>query len=416
MRSRISRIEAIHGRTLIELAELSEKLQETADSLFFKNYSEYYYENMYDYHRTVGLPNPPASLDAKRVESVLQTAWSGKNYSARIWANRTKLTKEIQRSMMTAIHRGSSIQQLSKDLAQRMEVGYKNAERLIRTELNAVENKASADAMKDAEFTHYQFMATLDRRTCIRCGERDGEIFALKDMNQGENAPPLHPRCRCTIVATFDTPKSKSRTSQERAARDFGNSPKGKTLEFETVKSSRPNATIETPFGKVNVGNVKGKIVDSEAGGHYKRVPADMTYKEWKAVYIDGELQRRSANQGAFAHLQVPMQLKTVKQVCRKYNVDISGFRIKIEHDEELLRIPYAGLAAPERIGQINLFPGAFRTEKELLRTIIHEGCHVKQFKKYGAVYVQENKFSMERVAERYEDFFYGIIARRARL
>ena len=315
MRSRISRIEAIHGRTLIELAELSERLQETADAHFYRAYVENYYQNVYDYHKTIGLPQPPASLDAKRVESILQTAWSGKNYSARIWANRSKLTKEIQRSMMTAIHRGSSIQQLSKDLAQRMEVGYKNAERLIRTELNAVENKASADAMKDAEFTHYQFMATLDRRTCIRCGERDGEIFALKDMNQGENAPPLHPRCRCTIVATFDTPKSKSRTSQERAARDFGNSPKGKTLEFETVKSSRPNATIETPFGKVNVGNVKGKIVDSEAGGHYKRVPADMTYKEWKAVYIDGELQRRSANQGAFAHLQVPMQLKTVKQV-----------------------------------------------------------------------------------------------------
>ena len=241
MRSRISRIEAIHGRTLIELAELSEKLQDVADAHLYRAYVENYYQNVYDYHRTVGLPNPPASLDAKRVESVLQTAWSGKNYSARIWANRTKLTKEIQRSMMTAIHRGSSIQQLSKDLAQRMEVGYKNAERLIRTELNAVENKASADAMKDAEFTHYQFMATLDRRTCIRCGEKDGEIFALKDMNQGENAPPLHPRCRCTICATFDTPKGKSRTSGERAARETNR----------------------------------------------ERAPADMTYRDWKAVYID---------------------------------------------------------------------------------------------------------------------------------
>ena len=241
MRSRISRIEAIHGRTLIELAELSEKLQETDDAHLYRAYVENYYQNVYDYHRTIGLPQPPASLDAKRVESVLRTAWSGKNYSARIWANRSKLAKEIQRSMMTAIHRGSSIQQLSKDLAQRMEVGYKNAERLIRTELNAVENKASADAMKDAEFTHYQFMATLDRRTCARCGERDGEIFALADMNQGENAPPLHPRCRCTIVATFDTPKGKSRTTQERAARETNR----------------------------------------------ERAPADMNYKDWRAIYID---------------------------------------------------------------------------------------------------------------------------------
>ena len=95
--------------------------------------------------------------------------------------------------------------------------------------------------MKDAEFTHYQFMATLDRRTCARCGERDGEIFALADMEQGENAPPMHPRCRCTICATFDTPKGKSRKSGERAARE----------------------------------------ADRE------RVPADMTYKDWRAVYVE---------------------------------------------------------------------------------------------------------------------------------
>ena len=66
-----------------------------------------------------------------------------------------------------------------------MDVAYSNAERLIRTELNAVENRASAEAMKSAEFTHYQFMATLDRRTCARCGERDGEVYRLSEMNQG---------------------------------------------------------------------------------------------------------------------------------------------------------------------------------------------------------------------------------------
>ena len=130
---------------------------------------------------------------------------------------------------------------------------------------------------------------------------------------------------------------------------------------------------------------------------------------------VGNSLQRPAANRGAFAHLEVPMHLKSVKQICRKYGVDISSLRIKIEHDEELLRIPYAGLAAPERVGQINLFPGAFCTEDELLRTIIHEGCHVKQFKRYGSIYVQENKFFMELVAERYEEFFFEIARRRSR-
>ena len=124
-----------------------------------------------------------------------------------------------------------------------MGVAYKNAERLVLTELNAVENRASAAAMKEADFENYQYCAAMDRRTCARCGELDGEIFPLSAMNQGENAPPLHPRCRCTIVATFDSPGKRGKTSGERVARD--------------------------------------------ENGRRTRVPADMTYKDWKAIYID---------------------------------------------------------------------------------------------------------------------------------
>ena len=124
-------------------------------------------------------------------------------------------------------------------------------------------------------------------------------------------------------------------------------------------------------------------------------------------------LQRPSANQGVFAHLEVPMQLRAVKQVCRKYGVDISGLRIKIQRGEDLLKYLYAGSAAPEDIGRIDLFPNAFANEEQILRTVIHEGCHVKQFKKYGSAYVQEHRREMEDVAERYEKFFFRI-ARRA--
>ena len=78
------------------------------------------------------------------------------------------------------------------------------------------------------------------------------------------------------------------------------------------------------------------------------------------------------------------------------------------------LRFPIAGSAAPEDIGRIDLLPIAFINEEELLRTVIHEGCHVKQFKKYGATYVQENRILMERVAKRYENFFLRIVKRRS--
>ena len=158
-----------------------------------------------------------------------------------------------------------------------------------------------------------------------------------------------------------------------------------------------------------------------------------MRYADWKAVYIDKtktledwrkakdaeykaqrkdvvSLARRTSNLGAFAHLEVPMQKKAVKQICQKYGVDISFLRIKIQRDENLLRFGIAGVAAPEDVGRMDLLPSAFVNEEQLLRTVLHEGCHVKQFKKYGSLYVQENQLIMEKIAYRYEDFFLKII------
>ena len=126
-------------------------------------------------------------------------------------------------------------------------------------------------------------------------------------------------------------------------------------------------------------------------------------------------LQRPATNQGAFAHLQVPMQLRAVKRICHKYGVDISDLRIRIQRDEELLRFLIAGRADTKELGRIDLFPNAFINEDEILHTVIHEGCHVKQFKKYGFTYVQENRIHMEQVAKRYEIFFVRIAKRRVR-
>ena len=152
-------------------------------------------------------------------------------------------------------------------------------------------------------------------------------------------------------------------------------------------------------------------------------MPADMHYHDFKRVYVDksltlkawqeshsrnlGSLNRRISNSGAFAHLKIPMQKKAVVQICRKYGVDISGLKIKIQRGEDCLKVDIAGATDYFDIGRIDLLPNAFKDTEQLLRTVIHEGCHVRQLKKYGREYVQNNVIYMERVAKRYEDFFY---------
>ena len=128
---------------------------------------------------------------------------------------------------------------------------------------------------------------------------------------------------------------------------------------------------------------------------------------------VENSMERRTENQGEFAHLQVPMQKRAVEEICRDYGVSLAGISGHIQRASELLHIDIAGSAAPEHIGRIDLFPQAFKDIEQLLRTVIHEGAHVKQLRKYGKEYVQNNRLKMEVVARRYENFFYRIAKRR---
>lgn len=46
--------------------------------------------------------------------------------------------------------------------------------RLVRTELNYVENMAAFRSIKDAGMDYYRFIATLDNRTTLICRSHDG--------------------------------------------------------------------------------------------------------------------------------------------------------------------------------------------------------------------------------------------------
>ena len=54
---------------------------------------------------------------------------------------------------------------------------YKNAERLVRTETAHIHAESDRAAYKEAGVEQYEFMATLEVRTCDVCGSLDGETF-----------------------------------------------------------------------------------------------------------------------------------------------------------------------------------------------------------------------------------------------
>ena len=125
---------------------------------------------------------------------------------------------------------------------------------------------------------------------------------------------------------------------------------------------------------------------------------------------------RNTSNTGAFSQLPEKMSKKHIREIAKKYDVDISGLTFNIDMNEELLLYPIAGEAVPERIGKITFFPNAFKSEEELLRTLYHESIHVKQYRKYGAKYVQDNMLDFENEAYALEEEFITKLKKEGKL
>lgn len=125
----------------------------------------------------------------------------GKLWSDRIWGHKAELAQSIQTGIEECVGKGLAKDKVVKDIQTRFGVSYNQADRIVRTELSAVQNQAAKQGYKNAGFTHYRILAAIDERTSEICQEMDGEVFSFDDAKIGVNMPPLHPNCRSTIIA-----------------------------------------------------------------------------------------------------------------------------------------------------------------------------------------------------------------------
>lgn len=378
LRSRISRLQALQTQIEARVMELHQSQRDVLREHLTDAYKNTYYRTIYEVSHASGLLTTFAKLDAETVESIIARPWVGDSFSGRIWKDRDKLSRELETLLSQAIIRGDPLQRTAAQLAKRMGVAESRAMTLVSTESAHAAAEASMRGYKETGVEEYRFEAGFDAKTCEVCAALDGKTFRRSEAKTGINYPPIHPRCRCTTA-----PVSDFQIGTEKAARD----------------------------------PVTGKSI---------RVPKDMSYKEWRGKYVDNHgksdiidlhrnAARKTSNVGAFADLKVPMQKREVLDIAKQYGVDMRGITVKIQRSEKLLALPMTGSTDYKSIGRIDLFPRAFEDREQLVRTLLHEKCHVKQLRKYGADYAQKNLAEIERRAYRFESFWYKALRKRVR-
>lgn len=125
--------------------------------------------------------------------AVIDTAWSGEHFSARVWRNTAELAERIrdtaQQIVMGEMSPGVFKRQLMKDYG----VCAAAAERLVDTEVSYVLNKANLTQYQGRGFRKLEIV-NLDVNTCEKCKALEGEVFDIRDVP----VLPIHPRCHCS--------------------------------------------------------------------------------------------------------------------------------------------------------------------------------------------------------------------------
>lgn len=204
MKSRISRLEQLTYQVNKQLNKCFTYSNDIVKELLEKSVVNAYSDSAKNVNYAYGM-EATKSIAKERVTKILMEPWSGANFSESIWSNRDKLAGVVRNELTKGIYQGKSSRNICNEISKRMEGSKDDIMRVVRTERSHAVNKAKLEQYKDTGFEYYKYKAAIGQdRTCERCRkvhkESEKEPIKLSEAVEGENFPPLHPNCRCTVV------------------------------------------------------------------------------------------------------------------------------------------------------------------------------------------------------------------------
>lgn len=139
---------------------------------------------------------------SQRAGEIGTASFNVATYSDRIWTHQAMLKSELDNLLREGMIQGRNPRVLARHLEKRFGVSRSNAVRLMRTELARVQTEAQKESYERNGYEMYEYIA--EPTACPICKALNGNTYSVKDMTVGENAPPMHPNCRCSTVAYMD--------------------------------------------------------------------------------------------------------------------------------------------------------------------------------------------------------------------
>ncbi|WP_288932350.1 minor capsid protein [uncultured Eubacterium sp.] len=273
-KAHISRLEALELQCRQQAEVAFGNLNDEVSKHIKDVYKKSYYKTAYEIQKGVGVGSNFAALNDRLIEKVVNKPWlaDGKNFSDRIWGNKTQLINQLHTSLSQMCITGSGPDKAISQIASKMNVSKANAGRLVMTESAYFSSTAQKECFKELDVERYEIVATLDGHTSDICQEMDGKVFKMSEYEEGVTAPPFHVNCRSCTAPYFDD---------------------------EFAKGER--------------------IARNEDGDTYY-VPDDITYKEWKNTLKNDRFYEAEKTSSRRENLQVKWNNVNNPEYKRKFS------------------------------------------------------------------------------------------------
>lgn len=196
MTMRVNRLELLKAQIGLEMVSGFDELQKYYDEVLTDR-------TISEFERQAGILGKTIQDNAKAANAIVNASFHNATFSDRIWMYQGMLKNELGSLLQTGLIQGQHPRKLATHLRKRFGVSQSNAELLMTTELARVQTEAQKQSFDRNGFEEYTFLAL--GTACPICRALDEKQFKVTKMLPGTNAPPMHPRCRCSTAAYMDS-------------------------------------------------------------------------------------------------------------------------------------------------------------------------------------------------------------------
>lgn len=196
-KSRISRKEQLLAEIDKEMSSLATNTTKEIKKHLTEVLVTNYYRGHYSIQKSVGLGFNVSTINHDLVKRIIDYPWSTKQFSKTIWDDIDKLTETLRKELASGFIDGSSIQKMVKRIDDVMQKGKYVTTRVVRTEAKYFTQQAQLLSYKKMGITEYYYKGA----GCPKCAMINNRKFELEEAEVGVNCPPMHPNCKCHIMA-----------------------------------------------------------------------------------------------------------------------------------------------------------------------------------------------------------------------